>query len=292
MIFVKRIMEPEGPVLLRDGSWLIAEMAPERECITHISGDGQTQQTVARIGRPNGIAVDAQGIIWVAQSMPPSLIRMTMEGKWESCLSECNGESFLYPNDLVFGPDGALYLTDSGIASDDFEKDGEVLPGFAELSYDGRVYRIDTEKRQISRIDAGLRFANGIAFGPDRYLYVNETISGNVYRYRWRAGTAVGPREYFGNVIISTPAKEFHGPDGMKFGADGNLYVAVFGQGNVTVLGRTGGVVARIPTVGRRPTNCAFGPKGSRKLYVTEIEFGSLEMLDIGVDGLSYYSDE
>ena len=50
-------------------------------------------------------------------------------------------------------------------------------------------------------------------------------------------------RQLFGNVIEHFDPAELKGPDGMKFGADGNLYVAVFGQGNVTVLDRAGAVV-------------------------------------------------
>ncbi len=58
----------------------------------------------------------------------------------------------------------------------------------------------------------------------------------------------------------------------MKFGADGNLYIAVFGQGDVTVLGRNGTVVKRIKTDGSMPTNLVFGPKGEKKIYVTEVD--------------------
>ena len=72
----------------------------------------------------------------------------------------------------------------------------------------------------------------------------------------------------------------------MKFGVDGKLYVTVFGQGDVTVLGTGGKVEGRIRTRGRLPTNCAFGPRGSHRLYVTEDEHGTLEMFDVGTDGL------
>jgi len=72
----------------------------------------------------------------------------------------------------------------------------------------------------------------------------------------------------------------------MKFGADGNIYVAVFGQGDVTVLSTDGAVVRRIKTTGSMPTNLAFGPAGSHSITVTEDELGQLERLDVGVDGL------
>ena len=44
----------------------------------------------------------------------------------------------------------------------------------------------------------------------------------------------------------------------MAFGVDGRLYVAVFGQHDVTVLDRAGDVAARIETAGKLPTNVCF----------------------------------
>jgi sugar lactone lactonase YvrE len=75
----------------------------------------------------------------------------------------------------------------------------------------------------------------------------------------------------------------------MKFGANGHLYVAVFGQGDITVLGRDGQVVRRMPTVGAMPTNLAFGPKGEKKIYVTEVVSGSVQIMDVDTDGLPLF---
>jgi sugar lactone lactonase YvrE len=72
----------------------------------------------------------------------------------------------------------------------------------------------------------------------------------------------------------------------MAFGSDGNLYIAVFGQQEVVVLGRTGGIIQRIKTAGHEPTNLAFGLPGQKKFYVTECEFGQMETYDVGIDGL------
>ena len=75
----------------------------------------------------------------------------------------------------------------------------------------------------------------------------------------------------------------------MKFDADGKLYVTVVGQGDVTVLGPDGAVVERMKTAGKSPTNLAFGPPGSKRIYVTEDEFGTIEVLSVGTDGLPLY---
>lgn len=289
MIFSSDLGVPEGPVLLPDESWLVVEMSPDRGCVTHISKDGQTKNVIKKTGRPNGLAVDRNGIIWVAESQPPSLLRLTMDGEAEVFMNNCNGEPFLFPNDLVFGPEGSLYLTDSGITFQDFAPGGKIRDDYMETPIDGKVYRIDINTKEIITIDTGIRFTNGLAFGPDDYLYVNETLTGMVYRYKWEKGTITGGREEFGNVIDPDGPDVFRGPDGMKFGKDGNLYVTVFGQGDITVLGRNGEVVDRIATGGSMPTNCAFGVQGTNKLYVTEDERGNMEVLDVETDGFERY---
>jgi gluconolactonase len=290
MIFASGLDVPEGPVLLADGNWLVVEMGAARGCITHISPDGQTKRVIARTGRPNGLAVDRMGVIWVAESQTPSLLRLTMDGQVEVFLTQCDGEPFLFPNDLAFGPDRALYMTDSGIRFGDFAPGGSIRPDYMDAPMDGRVYRIDVTSGEITTLDSGMRFTNGIAFGPDENLYVNEMLTAMVYRYRWEDGGVMGGREDFGNVTDPESAAAMKFPDGMKFGANGHLYVTVFGQGDVTVLGPDGAVVERIRTEGSLPTNLAFGPPGSRRIYVTEDEFGTMEVFDVGTDGLPLYT--
>jgi hypothetical protein len=38
--------------------------------VTQISPDGQSKRIIARTGEPNGLAVDRQGTIWVAETRP------------------------------------------------------------------------------------------------------------------------------------------------------------------------------------------------------------------------------
>ncbi|MRR07548.1 MAG: SMP-30/gluconolactonase/LRE family protein [Deltaproteobacteria bacterium] len=292
MVFAQNLSAPEGPVLLPDQSWLIVEMGPSKGCITHISADGKSRRIIGKIGRPNGLAVDKDGTIWVAESVnPPSLVKVTMGGDLEVMLTRCDGTSFLFPNDLAFGPDGALYLTDSGILFNQLVTPGGVIRhDFMDIPMDGRIYRIDVKTKHVETIDSGFRFTNGLAFGPDKNLYVAETLTGMIYRYRCADGKVVGRREAFGQIIDrGKGSRAFHGPDGMAFGLNGCLYVAVYGQGNITVLGPDGTVVGRIATKGAKPTNVAFGAPGERKIYVTEDEYGVIEAIDVDTDGLPLY---
>ena len=72
----------------------------------------------------------------------------------------------------------------------------------------------------------------------------------------------------------------------MAFATDGKLYVAVFGQKDITVLGLNGQVVERISTAGKLPTNVAFALPGQKRLHITEYEFGQMETVEVPTDGL------
>jgi gluconolactonase len=286
MIVASDLGAPEGPVALPDGTWLVVEAAAHRGCVTRLSAGGRTKSVIKQTGRPNGLAVDAAGVVWVAESKMPSLLRLTMEGKCDVVANGCDGEPFLFPNDLCFGPDGAIYLTDSGVQIESFAPNNQIRADYLDQHYDGRLYRVDTEDGAVTKLDEGILFTNGIAFGLDGMLYLNETVTGNIYRYGWRDGELRGPRTLFGNVIRADAPPGWKGPDGMAFDESGLLYVAVFGQGDVTVLGLNGEVVERISTHGLLPTNVAFALPGQHRIHVTEFQYGQVEAFPVSRDGL------
>ena len=74
----------------------------------------------------------------------------------------------------------------------------------------------------------------------------------------------------------------------MKFGCDGRLYCAVYGQKNVTVLDASGNVAERLPLDGACPTNLCFAHSG-KKIYVTEVSKGPVEWLDVPCDGAALF---
>lgn len=286
-VFASDLGFPEAPVLLPDDSLLCVEMAPGRGWTLHLGPDGKSRRVIATTGRPNGLARDGGGNIWVAETDMHALLKMNMQGDYEVAASACEDERFLFLNDVAIAPNGDVYFTDSGISLETLADGPDGFnPDFRNLPYDGRVYGYLQASGEVVRVDNGIAFTNGIAFGPDDYLYANETMSGNIYRYKYENGRVTGARELFGNVIEHFDPGEVKGPDGMKFGADGNLYVCVFGQGDVTVLGRDGSVVNRIETDGIRPTNLCFGKPGQKRIFVTEAETGTIQVYDVNTDGL------
>lgn len=285
-VFHAGLGEPEGPVLLDDGSWGVVEMSPETGHVSVISPDGSGKRVVVHTGRPNGMVQDRDGSLWVAESMnPPSLLKVGLDGSSEVVLTEGDGAEFMFPNDLAFGPDGALYMTDSGVHRSAFQAAREEAR--TDYPIDGKVFRIDLASNAVSILDSGLGFANGLAFGPDKALYVTETTNGLVYRYEWLGAGELGERKEFADLVDRTQPPGFVGGDGLAVAGNGHLYCAVVGQGDVTVLDTGGDVIRRIPVGGEQPTNVAFGPQGSGDIYITVKDAGTLERHHVGVDGLA-----
>lgn len=290
MVFAKGLREPETPRLLSDNSWVCVEMVPPGS-VTHITRDGNTITRIAEIERPNGLCVGQEDAIWVAATHPqPSLIKVTMAGNAEVFSTGPDDEPFLFPNDLCFGPDAKLYMTDSGILLEDWEVDGALRPDYKTAPFDGRVYQIDIHTGDVVALDHGIKFTNGIAFGAEGHLYANEMITGYVFRYSLGSNGLVGNREMVGNVMAPDwKGSGFRGPDGMAYGQDGNCYCSLFGQGDVTVMGPDGKHLQRIEVGGRFPTNVAFGPAGEQAIYVTVKETGTLERFDVKTSGAPIY---
>jgi gluconolactonase len=286
MIFVSGLDAPETPRLREDGSWMCVEGGPDRGSVTHITADGRTVRRVARTGCPNGLCIDRRGASWVAETNPhPSLMRVTVEGSAEIVMDRCGGQMFLLPNDLCFSKGGLLYMTDSGIRMADWAPEGRLREDWETVQFDGRVYEIDLRCNQVRMLDRGLRFPNGIAFGPDGCLYVNEMITGEIFRYRLHDSLRAGKRERFANVLKADWNGGFRGPDGMAFSNDGRLWCTVFGESAVAVLSPHGSLIARLQTEGSLPTNIAFGWRGERRVYVTEQSRGQIECFDVDAEG-------
>jgi gluconolactonase len=283
VIWAADVAEPEGPVWARDGSLYIVEMGAERRCLSKISPDGKHRRPIVQtVRRPNGLAIDGNDRLWIAEAHEGAIICVTSDGRELKRIT--GGRSrFLWPNDLVFAPNGLLYMTDSGILEPEFIDGTAIRPHYLDLEYDGKVVEVDPASGRVLRqLDRGLKFPNGIALGPDGMLYANETLTGEVYRYDLAKDRP--DRERFGNVLRADPSPAFRGPDGMKFGADGRLYCTVYRQGDVTVLGPNGSVSERIATLGACPTNIAFAPGGGFAV-ITEVAGAAIERMPVSCGG-------
>ena len=124
------------------------------------------------------------------------------------------------------------------------------------MLYDGKLFSIDPATGETRLLDKGLQMANGLCFAPDgKTLYVNESITGNVWAYQVQNGKRLGEKTLLCNVMLK-PCKAYGrgaGPDGMAVDEHGNLYIAVITQGDVCIVSPDGTIIDRIFLEGRFP---------------------------------------
>jgi gluconolactonase len=253
-ILAEDLAFPEGPAFAPDGSlWLV-----------EYEGGTVTRWEAGQLDRhragthPNGLTFDQGGQAWVCDA-GENAIRRSDPGvqMWATVASEIGGEPLLMPNDLAFDARGNLLFTCPG-------GDTEAPAGYVCcLRADGA----------LTKVAEGMVFPNGLAFTDGgRTLVVAETYRRRLWRGVWDDAACrwVDPQPW-AEVGGSTD-----GPDGMAFGADGLLYVAVYSLGCVKAVAPDGTTAAMYELPGNNPTNCAFDPAGRLGLVVTEAERGML----------------
>jgi len=75
-----------------------------------------------------------------------------------------------------------------------------------DVRYDSRVCRIDRKMCRGRRLDSGIKFTERVAFGPDKFLYADETLTKMIFGNRWSDRNRGGPHENLGNVDNPRPA--------------------------------------------------------------------------------------
>jgi gluconolactonase len=262
--FVSGLRYPEGPSFDRAGNLFVC--VRRDGYIARVGRDGSVDRFVTTGHQPNGTRFHRDGRLFVAEIKLCQILAVHPDGTYRVFADRYENEPLIGPNDLVFDRRGVLYFTDPGESSLDKPI--------------GAVYRV-TPDREVSRVAAGLAYPNGIALPADESaVFVAESRTNRILRLPLDATGRAGKAEVFCQMSSGL------GPDGMAFGADGNLYVTNHGGGTIDVIDPGGRIKARLPAGGPRPTNCAF--RGTA-LYVTEDESASVWRLDLGVAGLPLF---
>jgi gluconolactonase len=282
LVLARGLAFPEGPVALNDGSVAFTEIRGQR--ISRAAGG--TVSLVARTGGgPNGATLGADGALWVANNggiavgpggywfadepVSGRIQRVTLDGECRDVATDLPGAPPQRPNDLCFGPDGMLYVTDPH----NWEDLANLGPG--------RVLQVDPASGRAEILAQVPLFPNGIAFSPDpARLIVAQSIGMKLLELPWSPGGLGEPREF-----AALPAGF---PDGFCFTAAGECYVCGSMGDVIQVFDADGGLVRTIEfPSGSEPTNCCVDREG--RLVVTCSGSGELVALDLGLEPLPLF---
>lgn len=166
-------------------------------------------------------------------------------------------------------------VVDDGVSMNDGAIDprGRCWAGSAvrDDSRRGVLYRVDDQG--VTPILRGLGMSNGIDFSPDSdVLYHVDSSAGmlTAWDYDLSSGDLGDSRD-----LVSVPA-EVGLPDGLTVDAEGDIWLAIWGPGQVWRIdprtGETTGVV-EVPTP--CTTSCAFGGPDLSTLYITTANYAN-----------------
>jgi gluconolactonase len=269
---------PEDVVVTRDGR----VFAADHQCaVVEIFADGGFKRLGPAKGAPNGINLDAQGRVLIANfgiydRQDGPLERFDpATGVRETLVAEVEGRRLTSANYPVLDRAGNIWCANSTHA--------ETWPQALDGRADGFIFvlRPDGEARIVAD---GLKFPNGLALSADqRWLYCAQTSAADVLRFEVLDGARLGPGERYGPVLgrLADPGgaevdhNELGYTDGVGLDAEGNLWVCLPAANKVVAITPGGEVVTVIhdPSgeVVNHPTNVTWGGADLKDLYIGSI---------------------
>ena len=215
--------------------------------------DGRREELIS-LGDPDGNTYDHQQRLIDCASVLRAIIRIDSKGKYEVLADRFEGKRFNSPNDVVTGPDGALYFTDPTLDLPEGQKQ--------ELPFQG-VFRLDASGK-VTLLTKELSQPNGLAFSPDgKRFYVDDSARRNIWAFDFTPDHNLANGRIFGEE----PGVKGEGvPDGMKVDQAGNLYVT--GPKGIWLWSPEGRHLGTI-VLPEQPANLAWGDPDYSTLYIT-----------------------
>lgn len=289
---------PEGIASSPDGRLFVSNGGG---AIGVLGQDGALRQ-IGRPLAPNGVAVDAQGRVIVANmgllnKGPGPLQRIDVTtGTVETLVSELEGRQLVASNGPATTRNGDIYCTHSTWGP--IANIGTTTPA-------GFIYRVAPDGT-ASILARDLRGVNGLCLdAQERFLYASLTAEGRVRRWRRQAdGSLTDPQDYgpqLGVVIPDHQAKDIRAMvgadraalgycDGIAFDRAGNLWVTLPFANRIVAITPDGRKIDIIHDPDGKwlssPTNLCWGGADLRDLYVVSRASGMVVKARTDVAGL------
>ena len=248
----------EGPVFDRNGnlffvdvlSGSVFKLTPDKKLST-IVGPG-------KLGAAAGLAFHKDGRIFIAClgdfKVGGSVVAIKPDGSGMEDIIPASAGYLV--DDLVFDDNGGFYFTD--------------FHGSATNPTGGVYYASPPDYKKITPILPNMAIANGVALSPDgKTLWTDETSGNRLFRVSLTDPTTIAP---FG-TSIPYRFTGCLGADSIRVDSEGNVYVALYGQGRFMVFNKNGNPIGQILLPGRdkghnmQTTNLAIKP-GANDIYI------------------------
>lgn len=263
-LFGSGLVRPEGVMVARDGAVWCSHGSGH---CTRIRPDGRGEDLGKLGGEPNGICIDRDGSIVVANIGGGAIQRLYPDGRHETIVDTMEGRPFTTPNFPFIDSKGRIWCGNSTAMRRHFDATRFPVP-------DGTLCVVEHGHARI--VAEGIRFTNGVALDKtEEYVYVAETMGRCILRYRIHGDGTVGRPEQYGPEL-----GERGYPDGIAFDDAGNLWITLVMMNALAIITpqRQLRIVLEDPDgkILDRPTNICFGGDDLRTAYVGSLRGTSL----------------
>ena len=240
---------PEGP-LWQNGKLYVAEMGADSVYVR----DGKAKRVFFHQNGcgPTAIAPYQDGFV-VLCHLGHRLALIDGQGAFlRNVERDSAGKPFDDPNDCFADAQGGIYFSDPGLFAKDAVAGGE-------------VYYLDAHGA-ARVVAADLRYPNGVYVDRARgRLLVSEHLARKVLSFPILAAGRLGPPAVFADIEALTPQRGQYreaGPDGLERAPNGEILVALYGEGRVLRLDGEGKLLGEILVPAPFVTNMAFDGQG------------------------------
>jgi len=243
----------EGPVWDPAGFLYVSDEEQNKIFRLHLDGRKEKEEVIS-LGDPDGNTYDRQHRLIDCASVLRAIIQVTPSGHYTVLADKYEGKKFNSPNDVIVGPDAAIYFTDPTLDLVKGEKQ--------EIPFQG-VYRLDANDG-VRLLTKELTQPNGLAFSPNgQHFYVDDSEEKNIRAYDVAADGSL----LNGRIFGEEKGEPHDGvPDGIKVDERGDLFVT--GPKGIWVWDAQGHHLGTI-LMPEQPANLAWGDKDYRTLYIT-----------------------